>query len=236
MKRRFTCASLLVLSIVLFSCRKESLAPVSPVVNTPVPPMIKYEESKILRAPGNYQLWNVPEAPKLVSPGGNGEYEGYINFTLNNTEFWLVRGTAWSNVITYNETGNHTFGHNGGFFTLPDGAGIYKVNASTNSFTWSCKKITKWEISGSAANGADIEMTESASGVAWSVTGNFAAGSFLFKANGGNEIVFGQGAESPAGVPVYGGEKIQISKPGNYTISLSLGSAGNYIYSIKKNS
>ena len=112
-----------VLSLVFFSCRKNTI-PEELIVAPPAPAQIAvtFKESQILRVPGNYQQWQVPLAPKIVSVNGDGEYEGFVNFTLEDTQFWLVKGTAWDNVLPYNETGNQTFGHNGTFFKLPSGA------------------------------------------------------------------------------------------------------------------
>lgn len=222
-----------VLSTVLFSCRKELISVEEQRPTTP-PPAIQYDESRILRVPGNYQSWNVPGAPKLVSEFGNGAYEGYINFGMPNSEFWLVKGTSWSNVTTYNQLSNSTFGFNGNYFTLGDGAGVYKVNANTQNFTWSATRINSWHFSGSAANGPDVEMTADATGLSWSVTKTLVPGTFIFRANQSNAIVFGHNVETPAGRPDYNGDAITISTQGKYKITLSLGSAGNYSYTISK--
>lgn len=231
MRNRFVLVSLL--SIVFFSCRKEAVV-VEEKIQTAVPPVVQYDESRVLRAPGNYQSWNVPVAPKLVSVNGNGEYEGYINFGLPDAQFWLVKGTNWDNVTTYNETGNSTFGHNGNYFTLPDGAGVYRLVASTNSFTWSATKINTWQLTGTAANGAGLELKPGASGLSWSITTPLAAGSFRFRANQNDGIVFGQNPETPNGTPAYNGSPICIPKAGNYLITLSLEAAGNYVYGVKR--
>jgi hypothetical protein len=67
-------------------------------------PITEYQDTSILRVPGSYCNWNVPSAPKIISMACNGEYEGYINFTDPNAQFWLVKGTQWENVTTYNAT------------------------------------------------------------------------------------------------------------------------------------
>jgi hypothetical protein len=81
----------------------------------------------------------------------------------------------------------------------------------------------------------DVDMLFNASNNTWEITGNFKNGSFIFRANKNNEIVFGHNATSEAGVPDYNGAKIEIAKTGNYTIRLSLLSAGNYSYGIQRN-
>ncbi|NCI51502.1 hypothetical protein GWC95_16350 [Sediminibacterium roseum] len=226
---------LFVCAILFFSCRKDMAT--SEVIVTPPQQWqaVSYSESNVLRAPGNYQEWKIASAPKLVSVNGDGEYEGFINFPLENTEFWLVKGTAWSNVVTYNQTGDNTFGFNGTFFKIPSGAGVYKMNASTNSFKWSCEKITTMSVYGTAAAGVDEEMTFNPSNMTWTITRNFAAGEFVFRANKANHIRFGHNAESETGLLSVNGESMRLDKSGSYTIVLSLQSAGNYVYSVKRN-
>jgi hypothetical protein len=223
------------LAFVFFSCKKNTVKEVLIVAPSVPTQNISYNESQILRVPGNYQEWKVPLAPKIVSVKSNGEYEGYINFTLADTEFWLVKGTEWDNVLTYNETGNYTFGHNGNVFKLPFGAGVYKVNASTNTFVWSCTKISNWNIKGTAVGGVDEEMVFNPNDLSWSLTKNLSAGDFVFRANKENDILFGHNNETDTGILDYNGDKIHLSQNGNYTIVLSLRTAGAYVYSIKRN-
>jgi hypothetical protein len=233
-----TLAFCCMITVALFSCKKEILRPqqVPEPTQHAQPAATVYDEARTLRVPGNYQQWNVAAAPRIVSANGNGQYEGYINFTRPDTEFWLVKGTAWDNVTTYNETGNNTFGHNGGFFTVGEGAGIYKVNADKNKFTWSCTRISSWSVSGTAvsAGGSDVEMTVNASALSWSITRNFIQGSFLFRANKGNSIVLGQEAEGGDGMAGYNAQTITVPRSGNYTITLSM-QPGNYTYSVTRN-
>jgi plastocyanin len=223
------------LAFVFFSCRKNTVREELIVAPSGPAQTVTYDESQILRVPGNYQEWKVSLAPKIVSVKSDGEYEGYINFTLADTEFWLVRGTEWDNVHTYNETGNYTFGQNGDYFKLSSGAGVYRVNASTNTFKWSCTKINDWSINGSAAGGGDEEMVFNPANLSWTITKNLSAGDFVFRANKSNEIQFGHNNETETGMLAYNGDKIQLTQNGNYTIVLSLRTAGAYIYSIRRN-
>lgn len=201
-------------------------------------PFTEYPESSILRVPGNYENWSIPSAPRIVSTAANGEYEGYINFTDPASQFWLVRGTQWENIKTYNATGQNTFGYNGDFFFPPAGAGVYQLRANTNTGTWSCSKINSWGIKGSAVSAdadTDANMVPDATSLTWRISVNLQKGSLVFRANKSNAIVFGFNAKTEAGIPEYNGEPIKIPKAGNYTIVLSLQSAGNYIFSIQKN-
>ncbi len=224
-------------SLGFFSCKKELAEPQQPeqIIPQGSVPVISYAESQTFRLPGNYQNWNVPMAPKVVSAAGDGEYEGFINFTDPSSQFYLVRGTQWNNVTTYNQTGPATFGFNGSFFYVTGGAGIYKVNFSTNNFTWSCTKILSWELNGTAVPNVSAGMANGDDPLSWQITTDLTAGTFVFRANKNNALVFGQKTEAQPGVVMYNGDNINISKAGNYTIQLFLQSAGNYKYSIIKN-
>jgi hypothetical protein len=224
-------------SLGFFSCKKEVADSQQPevIVAKGAVPDVSYPESQTFRLPGNYQNWNVPMAPKVVAAGSDGEYEGFINFSDPNSQFYLVRGTQWNNVTTYNQTGPATFGFNGSFFYVTGGAGIYKVNFSTNSYTWSCTKILSWELNGNAVPNTSAGMANGDDPLSWRITTDLAAGCFVFRANKTNALVFGQKTEYQPGMAIYNGDKINIAKPGNYTIQLFLQSAGNYTYSITKN-
>jgi hypothetical protein len=202
-------------------------------------PTIEYDNANVFRIPGNFQNWKVDSAQKIISPKNDGEYEGYINFTNPNSQFLMVKtDQSWRTITTYYSIGAGKFGFGGNMFSASAGAGIYKFNASTDTRVFSCTKINSWNVYGTAvtADGnTDLEMTFNASNNTWDITGNFKAGSFIFRANKNNEIVFGHNAASEPGVPDYNGAKIQIAQAGNYTIRLSLLSAGNYSYGVLRN-
>jgi hypothetical protein len=201
-------------------------------------PITEYQDTSILRVPGSYCNWNVPSAPKIISMACNGEYEGYINFTDPNAQFWLVKGTQWENVTTYNATGPNSFGSNGNFFTPPSGAGVYRLAANTKTQTWTCTKINSWSLNGNAVSGdaaADAVMLFDKTSLTWRISLNLVKGDFVFRANKSNTIVFGHNAKSEAGIPESNAEPIRVTKAGYYTVVLSLQSAGNYLYSIQKN-
>jgi hypothetical protein len=202
-------------------------------------PTIEYDNANVFRIPGNFQNWKVDSAQKIISPKNDGEYEGYVNFTNPNSQFLMVKSDqAWRVLATYYYIGANKFGFGGTVFSVAGGAGIYKFNASTETRAWSCTKINSWNVHGTAITDdgkTDVDMLFNASNNTWEITGNFKNGSFIFRANKNNEIVFGHNATSEAGVPNYNGAKIEIAKTGNYTITLSLLSAGNYSYGIQRN-
>ncbi|MES2371223.1 MAG: SusE domain-containing protein [Bacteroidota bacterium] len=196
-----------------------------------------YDEAQILRLPGNYEGWNIPSAPRVISAGHNGVYEGFVNFTDPNSQFYLVKGTQWENVTTYNQTGAGTFGFNGTFFFVPGGQGINRVNVNMNTHTWSCTKINSFGLFGTAvsADSKDVDMIFNEATLSWSITKDLTQGEFVFRANQSNAIVFGHNEKSLAGIVDANGEKIRISKAGNYTIMLTLEAPGNYAYGIRRN-
>ncbi|MEO7530594.1 MAG: hypothetical protein ABIS69_04255 [Sediminibacterium sp.] len=221
--------------LVFFSCTKTINQPEQVVIQVSPASMTPYDESRIMRLPGNYQGWNVATAPRVVSPNGNGEFEGYVNFSNPQSQFYLVKGTAWDNVTTYNQTGPASFGFNGDFFFVREGAGVYKVNVNMNTHLWSCTKIMSWGLRGSACSvSTDAVMSFDQATMSWSVTKNLVKGDVVFRANESEDLVLGHNIESAPGIPDYKGEKIGISETGKYTVVLSLASAGNYRYSITK--
>lgn len=196
-----------------------------------------YDEGQILRLPGNYEGWNIPSAPRVISAKRDGAYEGFVNFTDPVSQFYLVKGTQWDNVTTYNQTGPGTFGFNGTFFFVPGGSGINRVNVNMNTHTWSCTKINSFGLYGTAvsADNKDVEMVFNAATLSWQITKDLSEGEFVFRANGSNAIVFGHNKKSLAGVVEANGETIHVSKAGNYTIMLSLEAPGNYAYGVRRN-
>jgi hypothetical protein len=211
----------------------------APMQVTTYQPTIDHDNSKIIRVPGNFENWKIESAPKIVSVKSDGEYEGFINFTSNHSQFLLVKqDLSWKTLSTFYDIGNSKIGFGGKIFYLPGTEGIYKFNVSTNTNKWSCTKINSFGITGTALTtqaDKDQEMIFNSSNNTWEITGNFKNGNFIFRANNTNSIVFGHNANSESGIADYNGAKIDITKAGNYTIRLSLLVAGNYTYSIQRN-
>lgn len=202
-------------------------------------PITTYNNKQVFRVPGNFQNWQVGKAQTLVSAASNGEYEGYINFCSPFSQFLLVKGDlTWNPLTTFYYIGGNKFGFGGTMFPVTGGAGIYKMNVSTNSNTWTYTRIQSWNLYGtaiSAGANTDLEMQFNGTDNTWEVTGNFLKGDFIFRANKSNDIVFGHNTGSDAGVPDYNGARIPVCAAGNYTIKLSLLTGGNYSYSIQRN-
>lgn len=198
-----------------------------------------YDENNQIRIPGNFQNWNLQVAPKIVSAGQNGEYEGYINFTNPFSQFLMVKGNQWEATSTYSYIGSNKFGFGGTVLSVFGGQGFYLLKANTNNNTWEYTRINSWGLSGSSVydvkdGSKDKVMEYDAASSSWRITTNLIKGDFRIRANGNDAISFGQGANSMAGVPDYNGKNIQISVPGKYLIVLKLDSPGNYYYGVQR--
>jgi len=203
--------------------------------------IVNYAFPKALWVAGNFQGWSPSTAPKIVDKFASGTtgsgYDGYINFTDANPEFKLVKGPDWS----FGDFGvGGTTGSLGsvGNLKLTNGAGVYRLTANTSSMTYTATKINTWGVIGSATPkdwNASTPMVFNAADGTWTVTLNLLGGKEMkFRANDGWDINFGD--NSPAdNKPEYGGDNIKIALDGNYTVTLDIGIAGNYSYTIKKN-
>ncbi|MES2371057.1 MAG: SusE domain-containing protein [Bacteroidota bacterium] len=200
---------------------------------------IAYDEQHIFKIPGNYQGWNISTAPKIVPLDNPDEYEGYIHFTNDYPQVLMVKGNQWETVTTYSYIGGDKFGFGGSVLSVFGGSGVYLFRANYNTHEWSYTKIKQWGIVGTAIPGntnAEPVMKAEENSAVWSVTTDLVKGVFRIRANNSNTIYFGQKATDDMGVPSYGGGNIVIKQAGNYTIKLELQVAGNYAYSITKNS
>ncbi len=206
--------------------------------------IINYSFPNALWIAGNYQGWDPGSAPKIVDKFASGttgsNYEGYINISDGSPHpFKMVKGNNW---------GAGDFGAGLAVWTLqsPSGtnltisgtpAGVYLVKANTANLTWSATLITTWGIIGSAtANGwgSSTPMTFVPASGTWTITVNLTAGEMKFRANDDWGINFGDNAPAD-NKPDYNGSNIVIAADGNYTITLDIGTAGNYAYTIRKN-
>ncbi len=206
---------------------------------TPYQPFIEYDDSRIMRIPGNFQNWTLSSAPKIVASGKAGEYEGYINFTNPYPQFLMIKSaTNWDTKVIYQNIGANKIGFGGTIFSVPGGAGVYRMKVNMENNTWSCTKINNWGLTGTAVSAdpnSEITMVENSETISWTITSNLAKGDFRFRANKTNDINLGHNPMEETGVPDYNAENIRIKKAGNYTVRLHLKSAGNYAYSIQRN-
>jgi hypothetical protein len=202
--------------------------------------LVNYSFPQALFIAGNFQGWSPSTAPKIVDRFASGStgsnYDGYIYFNNASPEFKMVKGPDWS----FGDFGNYgpgILGPGGNNLTLSQGAGVYRLQANTSNLTWSATKIDTWGIIGSATPGgwgSSTAMTYDIAQNVYIITTNLSAGELKFRANNDWPINFGDNAPAD-GKPEYGGDNIPITTAGNYTITLDIGVAGNYAYSIRRN-
>jgi len=202
--------------------------------------IVNYEFPQALRIAGNYQGWSPGTAPKIVDKFASGttgaNYDGYINLTNASPEFKMVKGPDWP-FGDFGSAGPGLLQNGGPNLTVSGGAGVYRIRANTVAMTWSATKITTWGIIGNATPGgwgASTAMTFNASDGTWTITTNLVAGELKFRANNDWAINFGDNAPAD-GKPEYDGNNIPVAVDGNYTITLDIGIAGNYSYTIRRN-
>lgn len=202
--------------------------------------IVNYSFPQALFIAGNFQGWSPSTAPKIVDKFASGttgsNYDGYIYFNDASPQFKMVKGPDWS-FGDFGSAGGSNLGNGGPNLTLGQGAGVYRLQANTSNMTWSATRITTWGIIGSATAGgwgASTAMTYDIAGGFYVLTTNLTAGELKFRANNDWAINFGD--NNPAdGKPEYGGDNIQITTAGNYTITLDIGIAGNFAYTIRRN-
>lgn len=187
--------------------------------------------------PGSYQSasgyggdWSPADAPVLHTISGKDKYEGYVYIADENSQFKFTPERNW----------NNDWGDNGADGTLDPGgdnieladAGYYKVDVDLNALTYTTTK-TKWALIGNAAQGwdTDVAMSYDPSEKVWKKTLNLTAGEMKFRANGSWDINFGDGGN---GTLAPGGDNIEISTAGNYTVILNLNDFP-HTYMLKKN-
>ena len=196
-----------------------------------------------LWVPGAFQGWDPSKAPKIYSVKSDNVYEGYINISTAG-EFKLTAQPDWT-PMAYGDGGNEDIieaNFAGGNFNAAT-AGVYYIYANLNTRKYKIFK-TDWGIIGDATpNGwdADTDLIYNPQTGLWSVTLNFKAGSYKFRANDAWTMVMGDknGKLTYSDNPVYPYDStvgaFPIAENGNYTVTLDLNDPGNLKYTITKN-
>lgn len=194
--------------------------------------MISYAYPNLLYVPGNYQNWYIPSAPQVVSPTNNGEYEGYIHFSASDTYFLLAKGYDWSDGY-YGDGGNHKLAPVTRQISLGDEQGIYKLLVNTRTMTWSALKIHAISVVGTAfmdQKEHDLMLIDSAQ-LVWHSHFYLQEGSLHFRINRNPATDMGDALPIDRS-PEYGAPPIPVTRSGLYAVSIELGYAGNYTYSV----
>ncbi|HJT73453.1 MAG TPA: SusE domain-containing protein [Chitinophaga sp.] len=178
--------------------------------------------------PGGYEGWSFddPRLGSLASVNNDKTYEGYVYFPDANTEFKVTTAKSWD--VNYGDGGGGALSSGGGNMKAAT-AGYYRITANLNALTWTITATT-WSIAGSAV-GTDKAMTYNSTTGEWSATVSLSAGSFYFRANNADAIALSD--DDNNGVLTAGSAgAISIATAGTYTVTMNLGNAGNYVYTL----
>lgn len=203
---------------------------------TPYEVIIEFPE---IYVPGGYQGssgytndWSPADAPALTSPNENDQYEGYVNFANDGSEYKFTAERNWDDGDWGGSAGTL---EPGGSNLVMDQAGYYKINVNLNALTYTTQR-TEWGIIGEAAagwdDGDDVAMEYSSDDKVWRVTTDLSAGEMKFRANGAWDLNYG--SENNNGTLQQGSDNIVVDEAGNYTVTLDL-SAFPYTYSLEMN-
>jgi starch-binding outer membrane protein SusE/F len=196
---------------------------------------IEYKYPQFIKVPGNYQGWNLTNAPKLVSTQNDGEYEGYINFTNAYPQLLLVKGTEYTKTNTYSFIGKDKIGFGGTILSVFGGAGIYRVTVNLNNNTWAYTKVNTLGLHGTAVTAGgenDLVMNFDPASLTYQINTNLQKGDFRFRVNNQDAGSIGENIAAGYEIPVENGANFTVDKPGNYTLTLDLKAAGNYVASV----
>ncbi len=179
-----------------------------------------------LWVPGAYQSWSPATAKTIGSVKSDGKYEGYIYFTPKTPfdgNFKFTSAPDWAHTNYGKGTAPGTLSTNGsaGNLSVPV-PGYYKCNVDVPALTYTTLK-TDWAIVGTATGeGWDVDKVMTFDEASWLLTAtlNLVAGEIKFRANGTNDLIYGDDlADKKLDL---NGVGIQIPTDGNYTITLNL--------------
>ena len=190
---------------------------------------------------GSYNGWDNSTALEMNKDLDGKNYELYVNLVPNEWGFKLLPTLGSWDGDMGDDPGNpgHIIAdgeanmHNGEGTTDLDGYYLIKVNLG--DMTWDITEIA-WGLIGSATPGGwstDTDMTYDDVNDVWILTENLVAGEIKFRANDAWDINFGD--DGADGTLEPGGTNIAIAEDGNYTVTMSLGAAGDYTYTVVKN-
>ncbi|CAN5277835.1 hypothetical protein BH23BAC3_BH23BAC3_31730 [soil metagenome] len=202
---------------------------------TPYDVSIEFDE---IYVPGGYQAasgytndWSPADAPPLTSEG-NDQYEGYVYFANDGSEFKFTDERSWD--LNWGDDGaDGTLQQNGENIDM-ENAGYYKINVNLNNLTYEYLR-TEWGLIGDATAGgwdADQDMEYDPEDKVWRITSDLTAGEMKFRANDDWELDYGDNMGD--GTLEEGGDNIPVDEAGNYTVELNLGEFP-YSYTVTRN-
>lgn len=198
-----------------------------------VTPYLVVIDYPVLRVPGSYQGW-APENDSTVifSLKGDGNYDGYAYYPSDADLFKYTDGPSWD--VNWGDTGADGTLDPGGTDIPVGAAGLYRLKVNLNDLTHTFEKMD-WGLIGDATPGAwdsDTDMIFDEASGTLKVTLDLIAGAIKFRANDAWDIDLGD--TGPNGKLEYGGDNIEVTDAGNYTVELILNKA-LYTYKLTKN-
>jgi len=134
---------------------------VSNEVSITATPYDTFDEFDKIYVPGNYggastySNWDPSNAPRLFSPGNNGQYEGFVWMNDPTPAFKFTGDTTWANDKgdATNPNGFTNIAHSGNDIKPTDGAGTYFFTVNWNTNTYSVGKRQVAIIGAATPNG-----------------------------------------------------------------------------------
>ncbi|MBI2730802.1 MAG: SusE domain-containing protein [Sphingobacteriales bacterium] len=210
----------------------------SNVVTLTITPYLVKVEYPSLYVPGNYQGWAPDKAKKIAAFNASNDkfYEGYVYFSIDNNEFKFTDAPNWNNGI-FGDNGDGTTGiiQSPGNNIKVATSGYYWLKCDLKNKTWTATR-TEWGIIGSSIPpydwSTDVNMTLDQNTGIWSVTGDFKAGDYKFRANDKWDINYGD--KDSDGILDFNAANLKLAADGKYKIELDLTDAGNYTFKVTK--
>jgi len=185
----------------------------------------------VVYVPGSYQGWDPAKTNTvLASANVDGNYEGYLYFPDDGTQFKITDGPSWD--VNYGDTGADGTLDQGGDNIVAPVAGFYRITVDLNNLTYTLTRTT-WGLIGSATPdgwNSDQDLSYDAANNVWSIQLDLIAGEVKFRANDSWDLNYGDnGADA---LLELGGDNIAIPNAGNYKIKLFLDKP-DHTYSIE---
>lgn len=190
----------------------------------------------IVFVPGGYQGWSPSDSTTVIySINSDSKYEGYLYMGSGYKQGFKITGQPdWgSDDYIYGDDGSNSgvLANPGSDIKVADSEDMYFLIADISEMTYSLTK-TIWSIFGTATGNTDINSTYDEGTKLLSVTSDLSAGSFIFRANGADEIIYGD--ENGNMKLDASNSPIEIAEAGNYTITMNLNKPP-YKYTVTKN-
>jgi hypothetical protein len=181
-----------------------------------------------LYVPGSHQGFDATQTSNsLASVTSNKIYEGYKYFPDDNTQIYFTQISS-NSAPKFGDNGNGTLVTGGAAIVVAQ-KGFYYIKVDINTKTYVIEK-RDFSINGSATGGADIPMVWDTASKTMVATGQLTAGSFRFRANNADVVVYGD-ADRDSLLTLNGGD-IEIDQSGGYQILLDLDKP-DYTYEVR---